>query len=131
MSYRVIILECEVANGGFLQWLTNRSGQHIHETLDDLLKLKAFEAAAVVQQVVRLNAELEKKYPMYGQRFASQEEPNETELQQYWEDMQTTYDPQFDELYAMFPGFDSPESPGQLLDSFLASNPELLMVSET
>jgi hypothetical protein len=56
MVHHLAVLEAEVNNGGFLQYLDNTEGRWLHETLGMLETLRARQAQELLAQVQRLLA---------------------------------------------------------------------------
>jgi len=52
--YLVFVLEAEVSNGGWWQWVANPSGAYAHETLDALKTIGANAAAIEMQNAMRV-----------------------------------------------------------------------------
>ena len=119
VAYTLSILESEVTNGGFYQWLTNASGRLARETLDGLTIIGATPQADVVSEVVRLNQELESRYDSYRRRWESPEPRGEpSEVDAFWTDMDENYAPQFDRLSVEYQRIQDSDSAWPRFDRF-------------
>ena len=119
VAYTLSILESEVTNGGFYQWLTNSSGRLTQETLGDLLIIGATAQADVVSEVVRLNQELESRYDSYRRRWESPQPRGEpSEVDAFWTDMDENYAPQFDRLSVEYYSLQDSDSAWPRFDRF-------------
>ena len=54
-AYTLVVLDSEVRNGGFFQWLTHQSGRDIDLTLEDLQLIGAANHVDMVGEAISLN----------------------------------------------------------------------------
>ena len=124
-GYVLIVLDSEVRNGGFYQFFTNSSGRHADEALEYLNMIGAKRQAGIVSEAILQNQQLEAKYPSYGRRWDIPEpDVDETELAEFWSDVETSFRPAFDRLAEVYYELEDTESFWPLLVKFVRSNPE-------
>jgi hypothetical protein len=112
--HSLVVLDSEVLNGGFLQFFTNSSGgELVEETLEDLQFIGATKQAAILEEAIELNRQIEAKYPFYKNRFQDPEPKSDPESEaRLWSDVETVLEPEFDRLTteydsaSLWPAFD-------------------------
>lgn len=68
-GYCLVVLDSEVLNGGFLQWLTNSSGKLTQETLAAARAIRARGVIGLLRRVLQLNDAFEARFPSYRDRW--------------------------------------------------------------
>jgi pullulanase/glycogen debranching enzyme len=94
------IVESEVHNGGFTQYLSNRNAINIDEAISDLKWLGAAKRAEIVAQIREMIVELRKEHPVLI-AVEAEKELNDNErslLNDCWDAFEQRYEATFDSL---------------------------------
>jgi len=122
VGYLLVNLSSEVSNGGFYQWFTNSSGQAADLTLEELRAIGDVKTAAVVEQAIALNHQLEERYPAYQRRWDQNASPPS---EGYWEDVDANFLPELDRLSSLLYDIeDGVDSMWNSLYRFLRQHPD-------
>lgn len=71
-GYLLVVLESEVLNGGFHQWLTNSSGELADETLEAAKAIRATRCVTLLRRALKIDREFGADFPWYADRFRPQ-----------------------------------------------------------
>lgn len=101
--YSLMLLDFEVPNGGFFQFLTNSSGRLVREALDGLRLIGAHRHAELLARVDVLNQEFESRYPPWRARFEDPHPDLPTEsARTIWDDIESRLMPELERLSSQY-----------------------------
>ena len=122
--YVLVILDSEVRNGGFFQFLTNSSGRHTDSVLEYLSVIGAARHVDIVGHVIEQNAQLEAEYPSYRQRWDElQPRPDHADFAEFRTHLDLI-EPEFDRLSEEFYSLEETDSLWPLFVQWVRNDPE-------
>jgi hypothetical protein len=94
----LVVLEGEVVNGGFYQWLTNSSGETADFALEDLRLIGAHPQAVLAEEALSLGQRMDATLSAPATRQSSPGAACSLEARALWRAMFEEYEPEFGRL---------------------------------